>query len=74
MYYNRMRKSSFCFYQKLKKLNCLQSLRNDLEHNEGILKFSLFAWCYTPPAKITCWNYQGDETDILEIKHFDIKK
>ena len=45
--------------------------RNDLEHNEGILKFSLFAWCYTPIAKITCWNHQSDATDILAIKHFD---
>ena len=40
--------------------------------NEVILKFSLFAWCYTPTtAKITCWNHQGDATDILAIKHFD---
>ena len=67
-----MRKSRFCFYQKSKKFKLFtEPLWNDLEHNDGILKFSLFAWCYTPIAKITCWNHQSDVTDILAIKHFD---
>ena len=42
-----------------------------MEHNEGILKFSLFVWCYTPTAKIICKNHQQDTTDILAIKHVD---
>ena len=37
-------KEHILFLSKIKEiLNWSQSLRNDLEHNEGILKFSLFA-------------------------------
>ena len=64
-------RAHFVFIKNQRNLNCLQPLRNDLEHNDGTLKFSLFAWCYTPIAKITCWNHQSDATDILAIKHFD---
>ena len=64
-------RAHFVFIKNQRNLNCLQPLRNDLEHKDGILKFSLFAWCYTPIAKITCWNHQSDATDILAIKHFD---
>ena len=48
-------RAHFVFIKNQRNLNCLQPLRNDLEHNDGILEFSLFAWCYTPIAKITCW-------------------
>ena len=66
-------------YFRIKKRNLLL-INNDTHQRETVsgrpirppLNFHYLPDAgYTPIAKITCWNYQSDATDILAIKHFD---